>query len=206
MVNIIKASSPNFGSRNGLSVLAVIVHYDASPTGNAAISWMRNSRSGVSANIHIDRDGSITELVPIENAAWHAGTAFLKLQGRSYTYLNQISIGIELANLGKLSKSGDHFFYTSGGKDFLWNGASPIEASMTWPSGIAVSGWWEPFAEPLLKSLEDYLAYLKNRGYNTSNLFGHDEIAMPIGRKMDPGPLFPWSRFTRSVPRTITSK
>ncbi len=48
----------------------------------------------------IARDGTITQMVPLERAAWHAGRGeMLDLDGEMRGYLNRRTIGIELANL-----------------------------------------------------------------------------------------------------------
>ncbi len=50
----------------------------------------------VSAHYLIDRDGSVTQLVPEDRRAWHAGAG----TWGSVTDVNSRSIGIELSNLG----------------------------------------------------------------------------------------------------------
>jgi hypothetical protein len=67
--------------------------------------------------------------------------------------------------------------------------------------GIELANWgnkkgeFEPFPEAQLVALEQLLERLKSWGYGeaASNLLGHNEVSP--GRKIDPGPLFPWGRF-----------
>lgn len=73
-----------------------------------------------------------------------------------------------------------------------------------WTIGIELEGdGTELFPEPQLAGLETLLWGLAK--LMPMNLTGHDEIALPAGRKIDPGPLFPWDRFEmfRKYPRVI---
>lgn len=89
--------SPNFGERRGADAPSyIIIHYTAMQTAAEAIERLCAPEHEVSAHYVIDRDGSITQLVPEEFRAWHAGRSFW----RGETDLNSNSIGIELANDG----------------------------------------------------------------------------------------------------------
>jgi len=86
--------SPNHG---GIKIPQyLIIHYDGSSNATGAISWMLSPTSKVSAELHITRDGKVTQLVPFNIIAWHAG----KSEWKGLTGLNSHSIGIELQNSG----------------------------------------------------------------------------------------------------------
>ncbi|MBA3814077.1 MAG: N-acetylmuramoyl-L-alanine amidase [Alphaproteobacteria bacterium] len=75
---------------------AIIIHYTDMESAEAALAWLTNPVSKVSAHYLIDEDGRIYQIVNEEHRAWHAGESYW--QGR--TNLNNCSIGIELANTG----------------------------------------------------------------------------------------------------------
>lgn len=86
--------SPNTGGVLVPSYL--IIHYDGSPNSTGAISWMISKEAKVSAHLHITREGVITQLVPFNVVAWHAGVSSWK----GIVGMNSHSIGIELQNSG----------------------------------------------------------------------------------------------------------
>ncbi len=63
---------------------------------SGAIDWLCNPQAEVSAHYVIARDGAVTQLVPEDLRAWHAGRG----QWGGCTDLNSASIGIELDNDG----------------------------------------------------------------------------------------------------------
>jgi N-acetylmuramoyl-L-alanine amidase len=62
----------------------------------AAISWLCNPKSKVSAHYLIDEAGQIIQMVEEKNRAWHAGVAYWAGEHD----INSCSIGIEIANPG----------------------------------------------------------------------------------------------------------
>ncbi|MDR2274484.1 MAG: N-acetylmuramoyl-L-alanine amidase [Sphingobacterium sp.] len=86
--------TPNKGST--ISPIYIVMHYDAAPNATSAINWMTDPKSQVSAHLHISREGEVTQLVPFNQKAWHAGVS----KWRGLTGLNSYSIGIELQNTG----------------------------------------------------------------------------------------------------------
>lgn len=65
-------SSPNWGSRQGHSILAIVDHITAGLM-PGCLSWLQNPVSKASSHYLITRDGRILQLVREVNAAWHAG-------------------------------------------------------------------------------------------------------------------------------------
>jgi N-acetylmuramoyl-L-alanine amidase len=89
--------SPNHGERrDGQTPDMIILHYTGMPTAEAALGWLRNVESEVSSHYFVDEAGVVSQLVPEERRAWHAGKSVWA--GR--TDLNSCSIGIEIANPG----------------------------------------------------------------------------------------------------------
>jgi N-acetylmuramoyl-L-alanine amidase len=205
-------TSPNFSSRAN-DPFVTIIHYDGSPIGRAAVAWMCNPVSRVSAHAHIDRDGTVTELVPWTKTAWHAGVAAIRLNGVLYQDVNGIAIGIELANIGKLKQYNGRYYYTvydaarGINVDREWHGTTPVSATLTYSTGLVSTGLWEPFPDVQIQALVSYLDKIRAAGFvdAATNLYGHDEVALPVGRKSDPGPVFPWDKLTRRATRTVQS-
>lgn len=96
------APSPNIGGR--IEPTLIVLHDTASPlASDGSISWLCNPQSKVSAHFVVGRDGRVTQLVPCDRAAWHAGQS--SWCGRANC--NGYAIGIEIVNPGKLTRRGD---------------------------------------------------------------------------------------------------
>jgi len=87
--------SPNHGRRPpGVRVDCLVLHADASRTEEGTIGWLCDPVSKVSYHFLVHRDGNITQLVPGEMRAWHAGAS--SFQGRAN--VNDFSLGVAFAN------------------------------------------------------------------------------------------------------------
>lgn len=122
------------------------------------------SRTGNSGHFYVDRDGSIEQWVPMDRVAHHV---------RGF---NSKSVGIELVNMGRYPDwfKSDHQQVTEPYPDIQ------LEALAA-----------------LLNQLEKELPALKNisghSDLDTDMLPSEDRPEIEIRRKIDPGPLFPWS-------------
>jgi|GEM_PF-2397536 len=98
-----KWSSPNYKSREGTDIDAIVLHHTAGPSAASAASWMADPNSKVSAHYLIARDdeGTIYQLVDDEYRANHAKG---QLDGEP---VNSRSIGIEIVNWGNGEKFTD---------------------------------------------------------------------------------------------------
>jgi N-acetylmuramoyl-L-alanine amidase len=87
--------SPNFGRRpQGGRVDCIVLHADAGRTEAGTIGWACDPASKVSYHYLVHRDGQITQLVPGEMRAWHAGAS--SFQGRPN--VNDFSLGVAFGN------------------------------------------------------------------------------------------------------------
>jgi N-acetyl-anhydromuramyl-L-alanine amidase AmpD len=151
------------------------------------------------------------QLVSLEDTAWHAGISALpQLTGQSIRGCNSLTLGIELDNLGPLvldPEGEPGFWFEEGNALKPYEGLPPVEATLAWTEGPRIHCFWEPYAEPQLEALAKLLVWLAEVGHRDAvhNLVGHEEVALPAGRKRDPGPLFPWARFARRLPRRTSS-
>jgi len=90
--------SPNFDSkkRKKNQIKFIIFHYTGMKSEKAAIKKLTDSKSEVSCNYFIKKNGEIITMVPDLYIAWHAGKSLWK----KYQSLNKNSIGIEITNPG----------------------------------------------------------------------------------------------------------
>src|SRR5207237_7441261 len=90
----------------------VIVHYTATDTASSAIDWFMYTKSNpdkIAAHIVIDYDGTVTQLIPFNRRANHAGTSTWD----GTDSLNVHAIGIELVNPGFVEQLADGSFKRS---------------------------------------------------------------------------------------------
>lgn len=124
------------------------------------------SKTGNSGHFYIDRDGSIEQWVPLDRVAHH-------VKG-----FNPRSIGVELVNNGRYPD----WFHSS----------NQIMS--------------EAYSDLQLAALVALLDHLQTRLPGLEMVSGHEDLDtgmiasedrpdMMIRRKLDPGPLFPWSGF-----------
>jgi N-acetylmuramoyl-L-alanine amidase len=95
--NLCKAvvPSPNHDERQA-GIDTIILHYTGMKSGEAALARLCEVAARVSCHYFVDEDGAITQLVPEERRAWHAGVS--SWQGVSD--INSHSIGVEIVNPG----------------------------------------------------------------------------------------------------------
>jgi N-acetylmuramoyl-L-alanine amidase len=160
----------------------LVIHYTAGGNAESSVNWLTNLRSNASAHVVIGRDGSVTQLVPFDTIARHAGvSSWYGLNG-----LNKYSIGIELDNAGKLWRHGN--------KWRAWFGTEYEEDDVivaTHKNGSESTGWQLFTPVQLEAALETSLTIMRH--YDLQNIVGHDDISP--GRKVDPGPAFPMESF-----------
>ena len=164
--------SPNVGDFLDLtSDIFIILHYTATIDAKTAIDILTDPERAVSAHLVIDRDGSITQLVPFNKIAWHAGVS----EWKGLTSLNKYSIGIEIVNAGKLEKDDSGVFLTWDGKEI------PSNQVYTHSDGT----YWQLYTEKQLNILKKIIKILKS-SYKVSEILRHSDISPD--RKIDPGP------------------
>lgn len=126
------------------------------------------SGTGNCGHFYIDRDGACWEYVPIERVAHHA---------RGF---NPRTIGVELVNLGRFP-------------DWLHS---------------EHQGPTEAYPAAQISALSGFLEYLSARIPSLRWIAGHEDLdsewvtasddhTVPVKRKLDPGPLFPWNQLLR---------
>jgi len=64
--------SPNRSPRDGWRPIATVIHI-TDGSGQGALAWLTNAESHVSAHFLVQANGRVHQLVPLDEAAWHAG-------------------------------------------------------------------------------------------------------------------------------------
>jgi N-acetylmuramoyl-L-alanine amidase len=160
----------------------VVMHYTAGPSAQQAINWLSNPSARASAHIVISREGEITQMVPFNIVAWHAGSS----SWQGLTSMNRHSIGIELSNAGPLMHTANNWVSWFGqhyGADEVIEAIHKNQTQMR--------GWHLYTPKQLYAALD--LSALLIETYGLKDVIGHDDIAP--ARKTDPGPAFPMESF-----------
>lgn len=161
----------------------IVMHYTAGGDALQSALYLADSRSKVSAHLVIARDGKVFQLVPFNRVAWHAGSG--KLNGRMN--VNTFSIGIELANAGKLIRRE--------GRWYTWFGREVSPGEVYTGFGKEGISYWHSYSSLQLQVAARVCRLLEER-YPIREIVGHSDIT---SRKLDPGPAFPWENFRDMV-------
>jgi len=164
----------------------IVIHYTAGPY-QSSLNTLVNPKVKASAHVLIDRDGSITQLIPFNEIAWHAGES--SYGGRSG--YNKYSIGIEIVNSGPLTKSGN--VYRS------WFGAAynPSDVVEAIHRNQSTPKYWHVYTAEQIETVRTLCAELIEAYPNIKQILGHEEIAP--SRKIDPGPAFPLDKLREQL-------
>jgi N-acetylmuramoyl-L-alanine amidase len=88
--------SPNHSTRPFVPISLIVMHYTGMVSGTAALEWLCNPESKVSAHYLVEENGDIFQMVEEDRRAWHAGVS----AWGTHTNINDVSIGIEVVNPG----------------------------------------------------------------------------------------------------------
>ena len=163
-----------------------IIHWTA---GEPSQSGEDGIASGVKSGYtyaFLPRDGQLWQGSPVHAGGYHAGNASVS----SYDCL-----GVEVANAGKVQKIGDLYVpWFAKRDDGTINTARCIPSSQiiydnddTEDDG-SFEGYYQKYTEAQVNTLvKTALFCVQALGIPVENIRGHDEIATPHGRKVDPG-------------------
>lgn len=194
LVGTQQQTTPNMGGT--ITPRFIVMHYTAGWSAEGSISWLTNKKSKVSAHLVIGRDGSITQLVPFNRKAWHAGPSAYE----GFRNLNTYSIGIELDNAGWMTEVSQGVYTGSNGHKLSASkmaGVETIKGSHPNVEGGAVKDWMM-YTDAQLQALEDVVDALLDKYPTIQYITGHDEIDTR-GYKSDPGPAFPRENFAKKM-------
>lgn len=180
-------ASPNKSKRaSGETPLYIVLHHTGPGSFNGIVQWLCNKDAKASAHYVVGTAGQITQLVNTMKQAWHAGRAKWgdKLKDNAY------SIGIEICNIGLMTKGEDGEFYYEQGRSLKkYTGkVKPVACQITYPSGKVLSGYAVPYPEKQLNKVVALCKALikKYPAITRDNIVTHFQVATPEGRKNDP--------------------
>lgn len=150
----------------------IVLHYTAGGHWPGSLAWLTSRESRASAHFIVPRSESdpIAQLVPLNLYSWHAGKSLFA--GRNH--VSRWSWGIEIANRGLMDCDKGDIVEIEGK---CWERFKPSQYQ-------AVAG--------LIKEI---VTYWRKRFKDSDPLLivGHQHVAYPRGRKVDPGPAFDWT-------------
>jgi N-acetylmuramoyl-L-alanine amidase len=191
---VARLDSPNRGDAFAPGLPdTIVIHFTAGGDAKSAVKTLMDPDAKASAHLVVGRDGSLTQLVPFDTVAWHAGKS--AYDGR--VGLNAYSLGIEIDNAGRLESQGGKYLSWFGREypaDQVFQGTHRNESE---PSN------WHRYQERDIATVREICALLI-KAYPIKQILGHEEIAP--GRKTDPGPAFPLDRLREKLLATDRSE
>jgi len=173
------------------SVACAVIHWTAAnPRGSEdrVRSWLAGHGAKTSTHFVILRDGQLIQAADTEDRTWHAGESALVLPGKApRKSVNRFSIGIDLDNVGPLTRKGGHLVDWAGRRY-----VGPV---------VDIGGrLFEPYTEAQMATLS-WLLHELGEAYpilrEPGRIVGHQHVSP--GRKQDPGPCLPWARIREAV-------
>ncbi|MGN7610931.1 N-acetylmuramoyl-L-alanine amidase [Magnetococcales bacterium HHB-1] len=187
-------SSPNHSGafKAGLPD-AIIIHYTAGSSREASVRTLMDSTKKVSAHLVVGRDGLISQLVPFNIRAWHAG----KSRFGNRSGYNNYSIGIEIDNVGPLTKEGGQYL------SWFKKAYPEAEVIKAVHRNEQNERYWQRYTDQQIDLVKRICEQLIKK-YKIREILGHEEISP--GRKTDPGPAFPLDELRNTLlPQDQTS-
>ncbi len=163
----------------------IVLHYTAGTSLAGSISHLRDSR--FSYHLLVDRDGAVTQSVPLNVGGSHAGVSNWK----GLDSLNSHSIGICAANRGHVTRfPNGQFGWVNGHNDPIGAMLTQEQVAMAQHyNGAIKNEYWEKYPPEQIAAIRELCSTLVKAYPSIIDVIGHDEIA--VNRKFDPGPAFP---------------
>jgi N-acetylmuramoyl-L-alanine amidase len=153
----------------------------------SSVEWLQDNPNKVSAHVVIERDGSLTQLVPFNRRANHAGTSHY--HGRDAC--NGFSVGIEIVNPGRMTAADSGSVLTSDNARAWWGEIFDVDdaeiAAMETPEHGR--GLWMHYTEAQIAAVIALLTALFTSYDSLKDIRPHWYVSP--GRKVDTNPLFP---------------
>jgi len=171
-------ASPNCGEPFNTPPHLIVMHYTSGASLQSSADFLCDENTRASAHVVIGRDGDIVQLVPLDQAAWHADPAYWD----GYCMVNRHSIGVELDNVGELQIE-DGQARTWWGRRVAWD-----DAVYRTHQYSEIGSWWQTFTPEQMTKMGELCRLLMGL-HPIREIVGHDDVAPT--RKRDPGPAFP---------------
>ncbi len=149
----------------------------------SSVDWFKSPECKTSAHFVVERDGTVTQMVPLNRKAFHAGVS--KWKGTSG--LNSCSIGIEIVNPGKMDANGKAWFGACCKPDEIEHKSTPEHGD----------GYWLPYTEAQVAAVKLLCTLIVEEYPDCNEILTHWQISP--GRKIDTNPLFPLREVRKAV-------
>lgn len=162
---------PGIGPFSGVNPRGITVHYTASGSADSALT---EEQKGLGYHVLIDRDGSVIQTCYFDLRVYHAGKALWNNLSP-----NMCHIAVAVVSWGVLDDEGRTYTKKKLPENEVveWNGKK-----------------WHKATFEQEKSLKSFLTWAVHvGGILPKNICGHDECALPPGRKPDPGGILSFS-------------
>ena len=188
---IVDSVSPQDAKRPIITPKVLLWHYAVSESLAGTVATQRET--GYKA--HLTMDGliitptgpvlKVVQLIPFNMRGSHAGES----QWKGEPSVNNYSIGVEVASWGPLQKRGDKFYTVGSGGKVEW----PADQVYTGRHRIKACPYeyWCDYEEAETDFAVNLGLTLLKAYPSIEDTLGHDEVAVPEGRKIDPGPAWP---------------
>lgn len=166
----------------------IIVHFTAGRSFEKSLRTLTGNK--VSAHLLIGRDGQVTQMVPFNIRAYHAGRSrWTDKNGTNYNGMNGYSIGIEHDNAGKLTQI-EHNKWETWFNEIITDPASVY----THTDGTH----WHSYTYKQLETSIEVLKSLCNEyDIPTENILHHSFVSPR--RKSDAGPAYPLDKIKKII-------
>ena len=204
------------------SLDGIVIHNTAGNSVNSSIETLQSR--DLSYHYIVGRDGTIYKLLDPHYRSVHAGYGPNRLSSMSRVSPNDATISIAFANRSWVAKHDGNdermarqwSRYNSENQNLdnpRWQVATgyfhdpedrPENCSPRAP-GCDIEAIWETYPDAQVKAGARLAAYILHRhNLDGGNVYMHEDIGHPRGRKQDPGPLFPQSEFYNQVDDTVS--
>jgi N-acetyl-anhydromuramyl-L-alanine amidase AmpD len=147
----------------------ITLHYTADRDLDRTVTALKARDLGY--HLIIDRAGTVWQFVPFNRTVWHAGKALWGAHSP-----NRAHLSISLLSWGEVECLAPGAFEA-------WNGRAVNTDEVVQRSG----GWWDAATVAQESAMMDAILWVCQKGIDVSQICGHDECALPKGRKVDPG-------------------
>lgn len=139
---------------------------------------MDGKTSGLGYHLIIDRAGLVTQAAYMDERVDHAGDA--EWNGHSP---NRNHLAVCVLSWGRVNYTPSGFVVWAKGQPLLDPSACALR-----PDNLGgPAGWWDACTTAQEATLMSVLRWAVATGIDPANICGHDECALPLGRKDDPG-------------------
>ena len=159
----------------------------------SSVDWFASDDCPNSAHVVIERDGSITQMVPFNRKAWHCGPS--SFHGKAGC--NSFLIGIEIVNPGILDKNGRAWFHKINKDPKKWERGYDVKGLQHVKTKEHGDGWWMPYTQEQIEAVTSLLKAICGSYPDVVDVTTH--WAISPGRKIDTNPLFPVEEVRRAA-------